>query len=403
MGEHVGCVLNAAEASPEAIEGLVSRLGVTSLFLRGAVCVPGLRSKAPAVADDGAAPGLRLTDDDSELRAALGAARRAGVDAFLILTNPLVGRPGWSDLLAEDNTGRSASAANGETPTLCPTRPKLAKWVATAAGEVARVYKPAGVLLEDFSLGPPGDVETLFMCWCDRCQASVGDLGYDADRVRLAMQGARSKLESLAARIAGVQSFGIAQFIEGIGFDTGLLEWLNFRADSVSTCLLEARKALAETDTGVRVGVLFKSPTAAMLAGQRRADALRDATLADFFVPVVCGGRAEALDTIAGHARAICGAAPDLDEAAALQLAARVHGYAGAPLPDTIGEMAAPAADLLAASAERELALVMAASGAVPCWPAIDVAGLPAELVADVAGRIADGPADGLLYIGVPQ
>jgi len=404
MGGKAGCVISAADASDELLGDLVSNRDVGSVFIRGAVSLPLLRAKAPVSPSGGMMPGMQLTDDDSSLRAAIGAARNAGADVYLVLLNPLVGSSDWTDLLAEDNAGRSAAKVDPDRPTLCPNRPKLMKWLPAAAAEVVRTYRPTGILLDDFSLGTPGPIDTLFMCWCSLCQARVSELGYDADRVRIGMQGARSKLQNAGARLTGTTGVGIGQFVEAIGYDTGLLDWLNFRADSVSACLYEIRQAVAGVDTGALIGILTKAPTVAMLYGQRRADALRDTTLADLYVPVVGGQASGVFATIASHAKVIRQSLEEGDEASAIAISAKLHGYDGLPMPATTEMLtSSPDPQLVTASAERELCLTLAADGAVPQWPAVDVTGLPENTVADLAKLVSESDAEGLVYLGVPR
>ena len=403
MPGSTGCVLRASEASPGMVKSLVSRLGLTTLFVRGAMRLPGLKGKVPAHSADGTVPGLRLADDDSALRSALDAARDCGVDAYLVFSNPLAGAPEWTDLLATDNGGRSAAEIEGDGHVLCPNQPRLLKWLAAAATEAAKTYEPAGVLLDDFSLGAPDKIDTLFMCWCDLCRTQTAELGYDTDRIQVGMQGARSKLGELRTGGSAVRSCGIGQIIDIIGYDTGFLDWLNFRADCVSACLYEVRQALSAADSGLRVGVLTKAPTVSVLAGQRRADTLRDTTLADFSVPLLCGPGAGVAETIAAHARLIGRLLDGIDDAGALELSARVHGYGSLPVPASAEELVrAPGKEFVVASAAHELHLTTAAAGEVPKWPAIAAQGLAAETVAEVAALVNESDADGLVYLGAP-
>ncbi|MFO7897598.1 MAG: hypothetical protein R6V58_00895 [Planctomycetota bacterium] len=404
MGGQAGCLLDVSQVSPEVVADLAERRGVSTLFLRGPMSVPALWPKAPVTASDGRMPGVRLVEDDAAFRAALDAARGRGMDTYVTVENPLVGSADWADLLAEDNGGRSAGKIDPEHPVLCPNRPRLLEWLSDLVVELVGAYRPMGVLLCDVSLGSPASVDNLFTCWCDLCQARVGELGYDPDRVRIGMQGARTKLAEIRPEAAQVPDVGLGLLLDAVGFDIGLMDWFNFRADSVSACLYEMRQALAEKDTSVRVAILHKGPTAAMLSGQRREDALRDTTIADVYLPVICGAGSGVLAMIAGHARQVHDAAEGVDEPAALALAARVHGYDGVPLPDRIAELAeSPAAELVRASAGRELALTRAAPGGVPRWPAIDCDGLPAGVLDDVVARVEQTDAEGILYIGVPE
>jgi|GEM_PF-7061785 len=403
MPGSTGCVLKASDASPGVVKDLVSRLGLTALFVRGTMRLPGLKGKAPASSADGTVPGLRLAADDSALRSALDAARDCGVDAYLVLSNPLAGAREWADLLATDNGGRSAAEIEGDGHVLCPNQPKLLKWLAAAAAEAVKTYEPAGMLLDDFSLGAPDKPDTLFMCWCDLCRTQTAELGYDTDRIQLGMQGARSKLGGVRAGSSAARGCGIGQIIDIIGYDTGFLDWLNFRADCVSACLYEVRQALAAADTGLRVGVLTKAPTVSVLAGQRRADTSRDTTLADFSVPLLCGPGAGAAETIAAHAQLIGRLFDRIDDAGALELSARVHGYGGLPVPASAEELVrAPGKEFVAASAAHELRLATATGGEVPQWPAISTQGLAAETVAEAAALVNESDADGLVYLGAP-
>jgi len=404
MGAGVGCVVTASDVTTEAVKDLVARLGVTALAVRGTMDLPGSKAKAPVSPVDGSLPGLQLAGDDADLGPALDAARGAGVDPYVVLANPLVGVPDWTGLLAKDSHGRSATEIDAEHPSLCPNNEKLIKWLAAAAAEIVKAYRPAGVLLHDFSLGPPCKLDALFLCWCDVCETRIAELGYDADRIRVGILGARSRLEEAKLTAAAFSGCGAGQFIEAVGYDTGLLDWLNFRADCVSSLLYEVRQAAAGAGGGVCTTVVSKAPTVSMLAGQRRADLLRDTTLADVYAPVICGPGSGVLQTIAGHSDVIRSAMDGADQADAMALSAKLHGYAGLPLPASADEAVnSPSAELLVASAQHELELTMAAGGDVPRWPAIDVAGLPADVVGDVAKLIADSGADGIFYIGVPS
>ena len=399
-----GCVISASEVTAEVVRDLVSKLGLTTLAVHGAMNLPDLKGKAPASSPDGSAPGLIISDGDASMRQALDAAQDAGVDAYVVLTNPLVGSPDWTDLLAKDNHGKAATEIDPGHPALCPNNSKLLKWIAEAAAEVVKTYQPAGVLLNDVSLGPPCKIDALFTCWCKVCEARITELGYDVDRIRVGILGARSRLEEAKLTPAAFSSCGIGQCLEAVGYDTGLLDWLNFRADCVSACLYEMRQAVTAVDGGVRVAIVSKAPTVAILSGQRRADLTRDTSLADIYAPAICGPGSGVLQTIAGHSGAIQAAMDGGSEADAMAFAAKVHGYAGLPVPASVDEaLNSPSPELLVASARHELELTMAAGGDVPKWPAIDVAGLPAGVVSDVAKLVDESDADGIFYIGVPN
>lgn len=400
----VGCVVGASDVTAEGVRELVSKLGLTTLAVHGPMNLPDLKGKVPASSADGAAPGLNLSDGDASMRQALDAAQDADVDAYIVLTNPLVGSPDWADLLAKDSHGNPATEIDPDRPALCPNNSKLLKWLAEAAAEAVKTYQPAGVLLNDVSLGPPCKIDALFTCWCKVCEARITELGYDVDRIRVGILGARSRLEEAKLAPVAIGGYGIGQYLESIGYDTGLLDWLNFRADCVSACLYEMRQAVAGVDGGVRVAVVSKAPTAAMLAGQRRADLMRDTSLADVYAPAICGPGSGVLQTIAGHAGAIRAAMDGGTEADAMALAAKVHGYGGLPVPASADEaLNSPGPEFLVESARHELELTLAPAGDVPRWPAIDVAGLPNEVVSDVAKLVDESDADGIFYLGVPN
>ena len=400
----VGCVVGASEVTAESVKELVSKLGLTTLAVHGAMNLPGLKGKAPGSSSDGAAPGLKLSDGDASVRQALDVAQDAGVDAYIALANPLAGSPDWADLLAKDSRGNPATDIDPDNPALCPNNSKLLKWLATAAAELVKTYQPAGVLLNDVSLGPPCKIDALFTCGCKVCEARITELGYDSDRIRAGIMGARARLEEAKLAPAGFSGYGIGQYLESVGRDTGLLDWLNFRADCVSACIYEIRQAVAGVDGGVHIAIVSKAPTSAMLAGQRRADLTSDTLLADVYVPAICGPGSGVLQTIAGHAGAVQAAMPGGSEADAMAFATNVHGYGSMAVPASADEILnSPSPDFLVDSARHELELTMATAGEVPKWPAIDVAGLPAGVVTDVAKLVDETNADGIFYLGVPN
>jgi hypothetical protein len=392
------CVINAGEMSTGGVRDLVSVHGVNALFVRGAMSLP---SKAPVAGPDVRAPGVHLADDDQPLRDALEAGRDAGADVYLVISNPFRGDKAWAELLAMDSGGRTAERIDTVDPVLCPSQPKLMEWLAAAAADAVKAYKPTGILLDNFALGAPDRLDHLYMCWCDVCQNRIEELGYDVDRIRIGMQGAHTKLETAGQHLAGLEDMGVAQVLEAIGYDTGLLDWLNFRADQVSACLYQVRQAVLNVDSTLRVGITGFGPSVAILAAQRRVDALRDTTLADMYLPVISGNASGVLQTIASHAAMIRESSDGLDEAAAVKLSAEVHGYASIPMPATAAELTELAdAELAVASARRELGLTLAAGGQTPQWPAIDVVGLPDGAAEKVAALIEESGADGVTYLG---
>ena len=387
MADTVACVIQADADAPAKIDAAKSRLGALIIFLRGRMHLPGLRGKLPVPASDNAAPGIEFAEDDRDFKTAVDAAHAAELEVFLVVSNPLVGRSNWTDLLARDNGGRSAAEIDPQRPALCPNRPKLIKWLRTAVDEVQRTYKPAGFLLQDFSVGFPDRLDSLFTCWCDICQNRATELGYDLDRMRLGLQGVRSKLIEARPGIEAVKNSGISQFIEAVGYDVGILDWLNFRADSVSALLYEIRQALSSKD-GVQLAVMCKAPTVSHLSGQRRSDVFRDTTIADYYLPIVAGAGSGVAQTLAVHAGVVRNWLPSLDEKTALEFAAGLHGYSGAPDDFAI--------------CQRELALALAHKGEVLTWPCIDTSGLSASAVSRIAESVKASEAAGLVYLGVP-
>jgi hypothetical protein len=398
MAKMKACIINADAVSTGAIRDLVSIHGVQTLCVRGAMSLP---SKAPVAGARVRAPGVQLGDDDRPLREALDAGRDAGADVYLVISQPFQGDKAWTELLATDSGGRTAERVDPDAPVLCPSQPKLMEWLATAAADAAKAYRPTGILFEGFALGSPARLEHLYMCWCEVCRNRVEELGYDLDRIRVGMQGAHSKLEEVGRHLAELEDMGLTQVLEAVGYDTGLLDWLNFRADLVSACLYNQRQAVLSVDSAMRVAISGLAPTVALLAAQRRVDVLRDTTLADVYIPVIAGKASGLLETLAAHATLIQQTGDGLSEADAIARAAEVHGYASVALPGTIAaltECANP--DLAAASARRELRLTTAVAGQTPQWPAIDPVGLPPGAAAAIAEQIDQSGADGMTFLG---
>lgn len=387
MADTVACVVQVDGDAPANIDAAKSRLGASMVFLSGPMHLPGLRSKMPVRASDNAAPGFEFTEDDSSLKAAIDAARSAGIEVFLVVSNPLVGRSNWTDLLARDNGGRSAAEIDPQRPVLCPNRPKLIKWLRAAVDEAQRTYKPAGFLLQDFALGFPDRLDSLFTCWCETCQNRATELGYDPDRMRLGLQGVRSKLIEARPGIEAVRKVGISQFVEALGYDMGILDWLNFRADSISALLYEIRQTLSSKE-GTQLAVMCKAPTVSGFLGQRRADVVRDTTVADHYLPIVAGVGSGVMQALAVHAGIVRNWLPSLDEKSVSELAAGLLGYSGSPDDFAV--------------CERELALALAHKSDVRVWPCIDTSGLSASAVARLADSVKASEATGLVYHGVP-
>lgn len=386
MPANTAYLLDASAASPGKIKDLAAKYGLSSIVLTGPMRLGSPAQKPPippVVAVDGCLPGV-LVGDDSALTSAIDAVHEAGLDVLLAISDPFKGFPGWSEFFAKDNGGRSSSELNPEQPELCPNRPKLVKWLATAAADIVKTYKPAGLLLKDFHIGAADRIDPFFMCWCQTCRTRAIELGYDADRVGLALQGIRTKLTEGRPSRPALSRPGLGHLIEAIGYDTGIVDWLNFRADSISSCLFEIRKAVTAADPGTRVIVASHAPSVAIFFAQRRDDLLRDTTIADVAAPIVAGKTAGTLTTINLVAQVLGRLVADLDPAAARNAAAMILGHMENPTATSV--------------AERETAFAFSAPTTVPQWAAIDTDGMSDADVSRAASAAAS--TEGVLYLG---
>jgi hypothetical protein len=219
----------------------------------------------------------------------------------------------------------------------CPSREDVTAWLEGACAHWAAAYGVQGIDLTHarFPMGsfPLG----LFGCTCDSCAHVAGQLGYDMERMVAALRSTRQRLQAFdGQRLGQVARMGIGFFdvLQGLGIDSGLIDWLRFRVDLLARALTRFRGAARSANSGIVFGADTFPASMSLTVGH---DHLRWGEFADFASPLVSHISAFTCNTLIVWARFLQQeVGEDLSEADALAVIYRLTGYDGMELPESV-------------------------------------------------------------------
>lgn len=332
---------------PEELDFLKEKLGLNLVVFGGAFNLPpqvralnpfpeGLRGRM--------GPGLALTDDDAPLRQAVELAHSKGVSVWVSTVSWWSNAQHAPKLSVRDLWGRrteevvpvpySSDPQSGHA--FCPSNEAVLTWWEAAYAEIVRMYGVEGMYNTHSRYYHPAFYPALLACGCESCQAKAAELGYDFQEMKeglVSLWRGLERLEVKRVRQAAQLSLGALDWLELLGGDIRVLDWLNFRAEVIGEGLGRFARAMREATNGyARFGAQAFTPSFDFLVGHHYADYERKV---DMMVPVFSWLDHHFLTNVVSWANFLVERAPGLEEAEALRLVARFFGWDSLKLPST--------------------------------------------------------------------
>jgi len=235
-------------------------------------------------------------------------------------------------------------------------------------------------------------------------------LGYDFARMKSAMLATVGVLQQLpAGKLQRVASLGLsfADLLQGLGYDSGgVVDWFNFRADSLSRNLRRFRDAVhAAIGRDFAFGSDAYFPSFAWLVGHRYRDFAR---ICDHILPLLPHVEIHCLDVLASLASLLAQWTEGLSEGEALRLIYQLFGYDRFAMPADMAALhlgdppnAEPYLQALPDIVASEMHKARWYSGdAVPSYPVIKGALWPTSTVRRLMDVALEAGHDGIVFQG---
>lgn len=194
----------------------------------------------------------------------------AGLDYYICCgCFSLPGQPDEALLCVDSNGNRTAWFGSG-----CPNEITLREGSLNLAAELAAEENVRGVIIDAARFASPAGesgMDAFFTCFCPRCMEKMERLGFDAEKIRLAVRALRSHLQTGS----GYRESEHRSAIE---------DWLKFRRHCVTEHLTAFTQTLRQRNPQLRLGIYCFSPSLAPLVGQSYEDI---SNLFDFASPML--------------------------------------------------------------------------------------------------------------------
>jgi len=339
----VGCYCSPREIlnEPKYMDALQERLGVNVVIARSGIAMPDwLKEKNPLGGKGWMGASPAKDDDDSELTKAIEEVHRRGMDFWLYYTGHHYGqlhRP----VCAETFEGIPFSELP-PTPyslcqkliTVCFNKPAVAEWDLEAYTFGARNYDVDGIYVTHFRYANPSFFANLFGCACGDCRDLAADLGYDFPAMKKAgmrLVANLKKLDREKVRLAAKTGFTFTDFIQLLGEDAAVIDWLRFRAKAVGMRLRGIRNAIhqASADRADFVSDTH-NPTLSLYVGHNYDDLMTGAS--DGLLPLAWLDY-QHVSAVAAWANLLVTWVPGLDEETAITAVLGFFGWDDLPIP----------------------------------------------------------------------
>jgi hypothetical protein len=352
-------------------------------------------------------PGILGDADDSDLRVALEAGHRLGVEVWGHAGLWSYGAILYPELALRDLRGRPLPAREevwGDC--FCPSKPHLHAWVTDCLREVAARYLTDGIELDHARYLPPASIPNLLACACPDCTRHAAAWGIDlpglaeaiivgGDRVR------REPAATIQAALDNAPSLPAA--LDALLGDSAASRWFHLRARLLSEPLVKMAKATREAaQRPFRFGIDVFPPSVALLGGH----AYDDLASLDFFMGGfgLIGWGNVGLDACREWTRALLHQWPALDERRVLRSLYRLLGYEGLPLPETTQELERPTSMLLAQVQAREVMRLAQVRPPGPAlYPPLNLTSLDDDGVRMVCTAIVENGLNGVMLGGLER
>lgn len=324
------------------IDVLQDKIGLNLVIMGGYKLSDETLAKNP-YGKDGPTLGIFSGKDDSKLINQITEAHRRGIKVWLSTGGFADGRKEFPEILMTDMFGRHGfdipaveySMPEGDCP-VCPSDERTIEWFRTALVDLTKNYEADGIDMTHNRYTYPSEFYRLFGCACPKCATAARNMGYDFEKMKRSVLDIIEKLKTLDAKTVNYASklnFGFIDFLQFLCKDSGIVDWLNFRADVISGNLKSYKDAVKNVRSDFVFGSDTFVPSFALLVGHRYKDFMECSDYTSSLLPWLDYFY---LSTFASWANLLCKSVKGLDEKEALRFVYQLFGYDHLKLPETI-------------------------------------------------------------------
>lgn len=399
------CSTEIVATRPDALRRLRDEIGLTTIMPESPVChTSGFRASDALAARDPFKDWRQRTDrwpkaadgiyppvsgvvggfDDSELLRAIDVARDTGIEVWGHLGLWSYGGDVFPEYAMRAVDGAELDPRWKAWGTgLCPSHPEVDGWTADGLADVTERYDVDGFCVDHARYPQPAHLHALLACACEYCLAAGERLGFDAQSLAEAARTTRDVLRSIDAdrvsRALGSRLRGL-DLLPALGVPQAFAEWLRLRAALLADRMSAYRARVQQVRGELPFGSDVFAPSIALPGGHEFAhwELATDFVTGGSSAGGVVGWATGATNAAASWAAALVAAAPQIDQADAVELALRLlHQDDGIDLPrdiDALQSADLPIVDLY----DREVARLAAmTTGRVPLYPPVSAGGPP--------------------------
>ncbi|MEZ4732900.1 MAG: hypothetical protein R3E79_37850 [Caldilineaceae bacterium] len=266
-------------------------------------------------------PHVDANGDDAAVRAAVKIARDAGLEIWFM--------------------GGAWTANDADVVMYCPSKTQNQQWYEAVYTYLATAYDVDGLDITHARFPMRSFPKGLFLCACPDCARSAASLGYDMAAMQADIRHAHTRLQQVdSRRLVEIARYAMGPFdyLQLLGMRSGVIDWLRFRSDLLTSKLTPLRAAVHQAaGDEFLFGADTYPASFSLLAGHNHA---RWGECSDFASPLLSHVDIFPMWSMIIGAQFLLDLHPTLTEQEALQVVYRFAGYDHLAMPANLGEFA---------------------------------------------------------------
>ncbi len=153
----------------------------------------------------------------------------------------------------------------------CPNNPEVRQMSLNLVEEIASMEGVDAIILDGIRFASPGEgIKTFMTCFCEECWRKSRELGYDMTQMKVSLKNIVKHLTYLnGGYLNSIKVWkSPIDFLDFLLRFPGVLEWLRFRADSITEHVEDVIKVVKSINSHCKVGAYLFSPSLSYLVGQ---------------------------------------------------------------------------------------------------------------------------------------
>jgi hypothetical protein len=264
-------------------------------------------------------PNVGMNGDDTELRAGIAAARRVGLQVWLL-------SGGWT-------------VHDFDVLMYCPSEPTLYAWFEALYTHLATAYGVDGLDITHARYIMTSHPRGLGLCACARCARAAADFGYDMGQMVADLRDAVERVKRAnPVHLVEVCTRGLGpmDLMQFLGLRPGVMQWFDLRCRIMGRNMARLREAVHRSAGPKFIfGTDTYPASLSLLAGHNHA---RFGEFSDFASPLLSHVDIFPMETTLVWAQWLRRLQPEISEVDALLVACRLAGYDGLEMPRTFAD-----------------------------------------------------------------